>query len=416
MLTTGNETPIKVCHLLDFYPPFVGGLEQHSYEIEELLSKKNVETFVLSRKIDSSSKSFEHWGSIAVRRISPKGQLRGKGWKALFPILLLVIKIFFLLIRYKNRYDIILVSSLKVLSIPAIIAKSILNKKCIIMVVSPDELGQDVFTDESLKKMGISRSSIFVKTIRTIRNNLINRTDAFMILSSELKQQLSLLKVEPEKIYTIPNGIDTIKFSPVSMEQKIKLRKKLSIPENKIIFCYAGRIARAKGIMNLIEVWNEIRKKFNGIYLVFAGSGEGSYDYCKDELLQFISDNHLINDVMVTGYVEQINEYMQAADIFVFPSDYEGFGLVILEGLACGLPAVLTKVGAAQEVVNNYENGIVIPPKNKDELYKGVEWVLQHKAEWDSLGKNARKSVEKYSMDIEANKYYDLFKELHQKG
>ncbi|MGA9292738.1 MAG: glycosyltransferase family 4 protein [Ignavibacteriaceae bacterium] len=412
-----NEASIRICHLIDFYPPlFIGGLELHSYDMAEMLLKKGVNTFVITRKIDSHSKSFEQLGNIDVRRISPKGQLRGKGWKALFPTIYLIIKLIFLLIRYKKQYDIILVSGLKVLATPAIIAKYILNKKCVIMVVSPDELGQDIFTDESLRKMRISRSSILVKLIRKVRNGLINKADSFTVLSAEIEKQIDILNINPGKVYTIPNGINTKKFHPISTKKKIALRKKLSLPENKIIFTYAGRIAKAKGVMNLIEAWNSIVKKYNNIYLIYTGSGEGSYDFCKDELLKYIKDNNLSKDVLVTGYVDEMHEYLQAADVFVFPSDYEGFGLVILEGLACGLPSVITKVGAAAEVINNYENGVVVPPKNKEKLYEGINWMLENKKLWESMGKKARISVEKYSLEVETDKYFEMFAKTMQKN
>ena len=216
----------------------------------------------------------------------------------------------------------------------------------------------------------------------------------------------------PEKIRIIPNGINIKKFSPVSNEIKIKLRKELGIPEDKIVFCYAGRIARTKGVMLLIEVWKQILNKHRNLYLLIVGSGKNSYDDCENELRKYINHNNLNENVCATGRVEEINVYLQSSDVFVFPSFYEGFGYSILEGLACGLPAVLTRVGAANEAVENCRDGVLVNPQNSEELYNAIEWMLDHKHLWESMGINARKSVEKYGIEAETDKYVEIFTEV----
>jgi glycosyltransferase involved in cell wall biosynthesis len=417
-ISEGKNTPpktLRVCFLVEtFYPPYVGGLEIHSYHIAERLNNHNVEMFVITRKFGHDSKSFEQVGNVPIIRITPEGIIKGQGWKALFPVVLIILKTLFLLIKYSGQYDILLVSSLKVLSIPAIIMKYLFGKKCIIMVNSPSELQEDIISDESLKRMKMSRSSIMVKLVRAVRNPLIKKTDCFVAISHEIKQQFLDIGVELNKIRVIPNGIDINKFSPVSQAEKMELRKKLYLPEDKIIFCYTGRIAEAKGIMLLAEVWKNILKEFNNIYLLYVGAGRDSFDNCEDELRKFIEDNNLGDKVTCTGRVPEMNVYLQASDVFVFPSYYEGFGLSILEALACGLPSVLTKVGSAAEIVNNYENGIVVTPRSRDELYDAIKWILKNKDLWEVLGRNARKSVEKYSTEAEINNFIGMFTDINR--
>jgi glycosyltransferase involved in cell wall biosynthesis len=392
----------------------MGGQQLYTSALAQRLSSEGMEVRVITRKIEASSKDFEQIGNVRVHRITPQGVLKGRGWKALFPILKLMLKMFYILTINVNKYDILMVVSLKVLSIPAVITKTIFRKKCIIAVISPSELQEDILSDASLEKMKMSRTSAIVKLIRQIRNPLVKRTDCFVGLSNEIKQQFIRMGVSPEKIKTIPNGIDINKFSPVTQEEKLFLRSKLNLPTDKIIFCYTGRIARTKGIMMLAQVWKEIAQKYNNVFLLFVGSGKNSFDDCENELREFIKNNELNRCIFATGRVDETYVYLQASDVFVFPSDYEGFGFGILEGMACGLPAVLTRVGAALEVVEDRKNAVLVNPKDPGQLCSATKWILENKSNWDEIGKNARKSIEPYSVENEVKMYVDMFTNISQ--
>jgi UDP-glucose:(heptosyl)LPS alpha-1,3-glucosyltransferase len=119
--------------------------------------------------------------------------------------------------------------------------------------------------------------------------------------------------------------------------------------------------------------------------------------------------------VSLAGEVDNVHSYLQAADVFVFPSEFEGFGISIIEALACGLPAVVTRVGIALEIIETYKNGILIGPKNPQELHQAMDWLLEHRDLWGTIGMNARNSItEKFSMDAVAGKYLEMFLELQR--
>jgi glycosyltransferase involved in cell wall biosynthesis len=351
-------------------------------------------------------------GNISVRRIPPRDDLKGKGWEALGPILLLLIRTFFLLIRTARRYDIILVFGLKVLSIPAVLVSMLTQKKCVIGVQTPIEVWGEV-SAESLQKMHLSPFSIPLKLWRRMRNMLIRRVDRFIAASSEIGRELMGVGVNPQKIRCIPNGIDTDKFRPVPGNEKLRMRQKLSLPVDKRLFIFTGRLAASKGLLLLIQVWNELVQKHPDIHLVLVGSGKGSFDNCEDELKDYIKLHRLEQSVSLTGDVDNVHEYLQASDVFVFPSEYEGFGMSIVEALACALPAVVTRVGVAREHIQDRENGILINPKDEQGTQEAIEWLLSDKDLWATLGMNARKGiVEKYSLEAMTEKYLGVFREL----
>lgn len=407
-----HDEKLRICLLAEtFYPEAKDGLTQHAYQLAESLISKGAELFVITRKMERESRRFELVGNVPVTRIPPVGRLKGKGWKAVGPLLQLLTIMPLLLIRFRNRYDVIMVSGIRILSIPAVLMSIAFGKISIIKIESPSELHQEIST-ESLKKMNLSKSSPMLKLLQAVRNPLVRRADYFVAISSEIKQQLIDIGVDTNKIFCISNGIDITKFSPPSEETRSNLRRKLSLPPDAIIVVYTGRLVRSKGILVLVEIWNKLLRNNSNIHLLLVGSGKGSFDNCEDELHRYIKEHKLEEHISITGSVDNVNEYLMASNIFVLPSEYEGFSLALLEGLACALPAVATRVGGATDLIQDCRNGILIDPNDKQGLETAIGWMLEKRSEWEAIGKSARERAERYSIDVVANKYIDLFERL----
>jgi glycosyltransferase involved in cell wall biosynthesis len=398
-----------------FYPPAIGGQQKHAYYLAECLISKGLAFFVITRQPVPKAPDFERVGEIAIRRVPPSGQFKGKAWKAIGPLLLFIIRIVRLLWKDRDRYDIILSSGLKILPIPAVLVSWLLRKKCIVKVESSMELLEDI-SPESLRRMSWFERAVLLKVVRKMRALLIHRVDSFIAISGEIKEELTRLGVDPKKIQSIPNGINTKKFSPVSQEEKQRLRQQLSFPSNKVICVYTGRLSAAKGLPLLLRVWKELTLKLDDLYLLLVGSGRASvsFDACEAELNDYIRRHRLEQSVAITGEVENVQEYLQAADLFVFPTEYEGFSLALVEALACGLPTVATKVGAAGELIHAPEDGLLVEPKDQDGLRAAIEWLLQHREVLTPMGEKARKGVvDRYSIDAVANQYLRLFQSVY---
>ena len=273
-MTDKHKIRLKICFLAEiFYPEVKDGLTQHAYQLAESLISEGAELFVITRKMGQESRKFELVGNVPVRRIPPIGRLKGKGWKAVLPLMRLLTLIPILLIRYIKRYDIIFVSGVKILSIPAILMSIAFGKISVIRIESPSELYEDISSD-SLRRMKISKSSRIIKLLFKARNYLVRKADCFIAISSEIRQQLIDIGVDDNKILCISNGINIKKFSPAPANIKSGLRHKLSLPEDAIIFVYTGRIVVSKGILLLLEVWKQLLLQYNNIHLLLVGSGK----------------------------------------------------------------------------------------------------------------------------------------------
>ena len=173
-----------------------------------------------------------------------------------------------------------------------------------------------------------------------------------------------------------------------------------------------GRLIGSKGLLLLLEVWSELVEHNRDIQLVLVGTGAGSHDSCESELRAYVKSHNLEDSVLFTGEVSNVNEYLQASDIFVFPSEHEGFSLSLVEALACGLPSVVTAVGEAPELIENYKTGILVNPKDKQDLKGALNWLLHHKDSWAAMKQQARQRGEQFSLETIADRYYELFLKL----
>ena len=159
-----------------------------------------------------------------------------------------------------------------------------------------------------------------------------------------------------------------------------------------------------------MTVWEEISRIYKQVTLVLLGSGGADIHNCESELRQFVKKKGLESNVLFTGNVRNVDEYLQASDIFVFPSKNDAFPLALIEAMACGLPVIATPVGAIKQIVSHKLNGFVVDTDNYKQLYSALMILITDSSFAATLGKAARQTVqEKYAEETVVQKYRDLF-------
>ena len=167
------------------------------------------------------------------------------------------------------------------------------------------------------------------------------------------------------------------------------------------------------GVMMLIEAWPELIAMYPAAYLVMVGSGKGSWDDCGSEIAEYVRRRELDAHVALVGHSDEVHEFMRAADLFVNPSDYEGFSLTLVEALGCAIPVVTTAVGVAPEVIRDGSNGYLCPPKDKRALTAAIARALAERHRWASIGELGRESVLVFDTAQIVERYLLLLGELH---
>ena len=199
-----------------------------------------------------------------------------------------------------------------------------------------------------------------------------------------------------DKIDVIPNGVRTDRFDRWEGVDLSAFRNMYALPEEHIVF-YVGRLVHEKGVHILVEAVPRVLREFPAAKFVIAGTGPMA-----DALRHRAWELGVAQKVLFTGFIpdEDRDRLFKIADVAVFPSLYEPFGIVALEAMAARCPVVVSEVGGLKEVVRHAETGITVYPDNVESLTWGILHTLMH-PEWTRQRvENAYREVrEKYNWD-----------------
>lgn len=392
----------RICIFTETYYPVMGGGETQARALAEGLAARGFEVMVLTRRSDASFRKTERFGSVKVHRLPPVGSQHLKKWGFMLTSLLA-------LMRMRRQYDLIFVSGFRALGISAMIIRLLLKKPCVLKADSLGEMSGDFFS-AGLAIYGLRPSSPGVRLFLRARNSLLRRADCFVAISSAVFSELVGRGVSPGKIAEIPNSVDVARFCPVDAQQKRLLRQVLHLPENGTIVIYTGRLVSYKGLPLLLEVWRAIKSSCQQVHLVLVGTGGLDIHNCEAELKAYVAANEVQESVRFTGRVHNVHEYLQAADIFVFPTEREAFGISLIEAMACGLPVVSTPVGGVKDILQDRQNGLVVQPENPQQLLEALGALITDSSLATRLGQAARQAVQdRYSAKIVTQRYVELF-------
>jgi glycosyltransferase involved in cell wall biosynthesis len=191
------------------------------------------------------------------------------------------------------------------------------------------------------------------------------RADRVIAISDAVKRYMcgSGLGVDEEKLQTIHYGIDAARFGESPQAAAVSLRTHWGIAAQELAIGFVGRLVPQKDIGTLIRGFALFAATFAEAKLVIVGSGP-----LDEELRRVAEEVRISGRIVWAGFRDDIVTVMSAFDIFALTSIYEGFGLVLLEAMASGLPVVATRVGAIPEVVADGETGILVTPGRPNEL------------------------------------------------
>ena len=380
--------------------------------LSEGLAERGLDIHVLTRQTLPRCAARELVGKVQVRRINPAGSMKGAGWRAFPRMFAFISRLAIVLISEVRNYDIVVVSGMKTIPISAVPICRLLGKKCVVRVESPFEMVEPI-SAESLDTMHGFIGRLLSRILKLMQRSMLRQANCVVAISQDIADRLMRFERPPARIERIGNAVELSKFKPVPLDEKEQLRNRLAFPDDRTIVLYVGRLSRAKGVMMLMEAWLELIAKYPNAYLVMVGSGKGSWDDCEADIVEYVRNHDLSSQVALVGHSNSVHEYLQASDLFVSPSDYEGFSLTLLEALGCAIPVVTTSVGAAPEIIRDGQNGFLCLPKNKEALSAALELALGQQDRWASIGRLARKSVQAFDVPEVVKQYVVLLRQLN---
>lgn len=219
---------------------------------------------------------------------------------------------------------------------------------------------------------------------------LLLNFDAFISVSEYTKKRLLLNKISPNKIFTIPNGINLNHF------YKIKADK-----EKQPTITFVGRLIKTKRVDILLKALSIVKKDIPNIKCNIIGNGK-EYNLLK----KIVLDLNLENNVFFLGQIKKHDDVLKIikkSHIFCSPSILEGFGIVLLEAMAFGLPIISTNVGGIPDIVKK-RNGILINPGDIKALAKAINTIRnsdRNKYKKININEAEKYSVEKFKEKLE---------------
>lgn len=204
-------------------------------------------------------------------------------------------------------------------------------------------------------------------------------------------------------------GVDMERFNlrPELLNAVSMIKKK-----DIFTFIFIGRIVRDKGINEMVEAFIRLLDDYQNIRLILVGKYEENLDPIKPETLYKIHNTPHIEDVG-TKYGDDLVIYYGASDCLVFPSYREGFPNTVLEAGAMGLPSIVTDINGSREIIENYKNGIIIPPRDTNSLYKAMKQMLEDKESYNKMVSNARPMIKsRYEQGFVRKCLLDFYDEI----
>lgn len=212
---------------------------------------------------------------------------------------------------------------------------------------------------------------------RRINRRLWRMVDAGIAISEAMKRfALDIEEAPADKISVVLYGMAYSWLSDAAIDAARQgLRAELKLPPDAQLLGMACRLVEQKGISYALEALRRLRSDFPRAHLVIAGAGEKA-----PELRRLASNLGVADRVCWLGWRADAADLMAAFDVFLLPSLHEGFGLVLLEAMSRRVPIIASKVGAIPEIVVDGETGILVEPRNVDQLDQAMTRLLTDRA------------------------------------
>ena len=378
------KSTIRVVMLSHGYYPRIGGAERQLAAVAPLLQARGVDIHILTRRLPGTA-AFERLDGIPVYRLPVPGPK---------PLASLTFTLAALPLIKRLNPDLIHAHELISPATTAIVARKLFGIP-VVATLHGSGLSSDVLR---LKRRLLGKTRLRV---------LCREITAFCVISAVIDRELAAEGVPVQKRISIPNGVDTERFTPLAPAQKKALRSSLDLLADARVVVFVGRLAPEKRVDLLTGIWRSVRETVPRARLLIVGSGPEEVEL-----------KHRANDgILFLGSQADVTPYLQAADLFVLPSAAEGLSLALLEALACGLPAIATSVGGNPEVIHHRETGWLTPPNDPLALTEAIVTLLEDEKLQSKLRENARAhAVRNYSLVKMADRLVDLYRQVLEGG
>ncbi|MEL7665716.1 MAG: glycosyltransferase family 4 protein [Methanosarcina mazei] len=354
---------MKICMYTSEFPPDIGGISTYVYNLSKKLVERGHEVTVITRG-NWRKTYYEKIEGISVYRVR---------FIPFFPSPFKIHEIYVTKLLKSLKFDFDLIH-LHGYFLPV---KPVFNNSLPVIFTSHGN------STKKLDSMEVKTLHFFIvkllrKYLFKVEQEIVQKSDILTAVSNSSANNFRMYHSIKREISIVHNGVDTDFFMPP--ENRSNLKSVL----------YTGRFEVFKGLFDLIECSSIVCKKYPDVKFILVGTGT-----ILENLKKQVKKLELDDNVIFTGSLSrsQIIEYYKNTTIFVLPSYREGFPTSLMEAMSCGVPSVATDVEGCDELIEDGENGILVPPKNPEKLAESIIYLLENEEFRNRIGINARDHI-----------------------
>ncbi len=226
--------------------------------------------------------------------------------------------------------------------------------------------------------------------------------DYIMTLSSFARKSFIDHGFAPEKILQVACGADIEYFMTPKQETLVK--------QQVFTVMFVGLLSIRKGIHYLIDAWQQLKLPEATTRLLLVGS-------MQHDLQQVLKNKTLTKNIVFYGPTsrETLRKLYQQASVFVLPSVEDGFGMVMGEAMASGLPIISTINTGAPDVITDGKEGFLVPAQQASGLAEKIAWCYEHQDQATQMGLQGQKTIQNYRWDIYGERVYEVYRNIVNK-
>ena len=375
---------MDICRVSLNFPPEVGGLEYHTYELTKQQAERGnrINLFIFNGGLEVHP-------NVKLHKFSSK-----------------FLSILFLRVRFIFRIIFMALCCLEILKLHA--------KKKIDIIHLHGDIVEALYG-------GILGGILRIPTIITIHSGLPESTffkllakicfykiSHIIAVSNAIKEQLINMKINPDKISVISSGINLEQFQSINVREREEIVKEIDLYKFDHVIISVGNLRPMKGFRYLISAIPIVLSKYPTTLFVIIGDGPD-----KENLLKQSTG---IKNIKFTGKInkERIPIYLSIADIFVLPSiplkrDIEGTPTVIMEAMASWLPVVATRVGGVSELIRDKYNGFLVKPRDSNALAECIIKLIENRSLGPLMGNRNKTVIQDKDWSVISEKVFHVY-------
>jgi glycosyltransferase involved in cell wall biosynthesis len=300
-----------------------------------------------------------------------------------FPRLLAV------LARERSRYSIIHCSTFDYISGLAVLAGRILRRPILLRVA----------TENDVREFAEGRHWKYRLFFWLLRGATV-----VIAPSAAIKKELLRAGFSGDRIVCFSNAVDVDRFRPATPAKKMEARDALGLPKDTAVIGTVARLIQRKGIDVLLRAFGIVRHSHR-VHLIVLGDGP-----LREELRALAHELRIEDSISWLGFQADPVKWLEAMDVFAFPSRLEGVPNAVLEAMAAGLPIVATTIGGVTDILEEGRTGFLISPDDPDALASALDRLLGNASLRADLGYRARnRAIEAFSLSGSISRLTDLY-------